>query len=100
MVDHTLWERGDPGLPAGLADRNGDVVLAMCRICGQVEADLEDSCPAASHADHGRGSPDDGPDDSDCPCRGTVQQAECADSGCGFCAAALAALQPAKGEGE
>lgn len=45
MADHTLWERGDPGLPDGLADRNGDVVLAMCQICGQVEANLEDTCP-------------------------------------------------------
>ena len=36
------------------------------------------------HADHGRGGPD-GPDDSDCPCRGTVNQLVCGQSGCGFC---------------
>lgn len=43
------------------------------------------SCLAiASHADHGvcDGS---GPAESDCPCRGTDEQALCGDSGCGFC---------------
>lgn len=38
------------------------------------------------HADHGKGT--DGPDDSDCPCRGTTSQKVCASSGCGFCNAA------------
>lgn len=42
------------------------------------------------HDEHGRGSPEYGPDDPDCPCRltnGLRQQ--CARSGCGFCVAAI-----------
>ena len=45
MVKHQLWEKGDAGLPTVLTDRNGDVVLGMCRVCGQAEAELEDTCP-------------------------------------------------------
>lgn len=45
MVKHQLWEKGDAGLPTVLTDRNGDVVLGMCRVCGQAEAELEDACP-------------------------------------------------------
>lgn len=40
------------------------------------------------HAKHGRGQPESGPDDHDCPCRGTPQQLACADAGCGFCVSA------------
>jgi hypothetical protein len=39
------------------------------------------------HLLHGRGD-DAGPDDEDCPCRGTPTQTMCADMGCGFCVAA------------
>lgn len=45
MAEHQLWAKGDPGLPTVLTDRNGDVVLGMCRVCGQAEAELEDTCP-------------------------------------------------------
>lgn len=39
------------------------------------------------HDGHGAGV--DGPHDSDCPCRGTDRQAECARvAGCGFCGGA------------
>lgn len=41
-----------------------------------------------SHVGHGRGDVDNGPDDSDCLCRGTNEQADCATSGCGFCVVA------------
>lgn len=37
------------------------------------------------HANHGRGSATDGPNEPDCPCRGTGEEAECANAGCGFC---------------
>ena len=37
------------------------------------------------HDSHGRGTAEDGPDDSDCICRGTEKQGECALTGCGFC---------------
>lgn len=54
------------------------------------------------HSTHGRGD-DSGPDDSDCPCRDTVNQKVCGDSGCGFCAGANKRLgellrQAARGE--
>lgn len=42
----------------------------------------------SEHASHGRGTADDGPEDPDCPCRGTSEQEECAKAGCGFCSAA------------
>lgn len=42
------------------------------------------------HEDHGRGT--DGPDDCDCPCRATGEQAACASSGCGFCRAAVSTV--------
>ena len=45
MVKHQLWAKGEPGLPEAVTDRNGDVVLGMCRVCGQAEAELEDACP-------------------------------------------------------
>lgn len=41
--------------------------------------------PENTHASHGRGTEADGPDDSDCPCRKTERQDECAKAGCGFC---------------
>lgn len=41
------------------------------------------------HGEHGREStPGDGPDEPDCPCRGTPEQTICAGVGCGFCKAA------------
>lgn len=40
------------------------------------------------HGLHGRGSPDDGPDEIGCPCTDTEQALACADAGCGFCVAA------------
>ena len=41
-----------------------------------------------AHKEHGRGSQENGPDDPDCPCRGTDEQESCAHEGCGFCRAA------------
>lgn len=41
-----------------------------------------------AHKDHGRGTTEGGPDGSDCGCRGTYLQLECAQKGCGFCRAA------------
>lgn len=43
--------------------------------------------PTIDHSDHGRGDDESGPDDSDCLCRGTAQEAACAADGCGFCVA-------------
>lgn len=51
---------------------------------GRLEADG----PVDPHADHGRGTVEEGPNDPDCSCRGTEDQEVCAMSGCGFCKAA------------
>lgn len=40
------------------------------------------------HKEHGRGTEEYGPYDSDCPCRGSILQKACAAGGCGFCQAA------------
>ena len=42
--NHVLYETGDVGAPDAIKDRNGDVVLGLCRICGKVEIELEESC--------------------------------------------------------
>lgn len=42
---HDLIETGDPDSTSYIEDSNGDVVLAVCRVCGQIEADLADECP-------------------------------------------------------
>lgn len=47
------------------------------------------------HARHGRGD-ESGPDDSDCGCRDTLRQFDCALAGCGFCSAAEARKEPSQ----
>lgn len=42
--DHTLYEKGDAGVPNQIKDRNGDIVLGLCKICGKGEVELEGSC--------------------------------------------------------
>lgn len=37
------------------------------------------------HSQHGRGTLEDGPDESDCGCRATEDEVECSQNGCGFC---------------
>lgn len=47
------------------------------------------------HSDHGRGTREEGPDDPDCPCRGTKDEWDCGHAGCGFClASAIVNTQP------
>lgn len=38
---HRLFETGDFDAPEAIKDRNGEVVLALCRVCGKAEADLD-----------------------------------------------------------
>lgn len=45
MSKHLFFEKDDAGVPKAILDRNGDVVLGMCKACGQAEGDLEDACP-------------------------------------------------------
>lgn len=68
---------------------------ATCGGCGRRKNQLivEGHAPGCEfdvevdHSQHGRGSPE-GPVDSDCPCRGSALEVECARSGCGFCSLA------------
>lgn len=41
---HVLYETGDVDAPESIKDRNGDVVLRLCRRCGAGEIELEESC--------------------------------------------------------
>lgn len=46
---HTFYETGDANCPPSILDSNGEVCLAYCKVCGQAEATLEDTCPGAEH---------------------------------------------------
>lgn len=41
---HDLYETGDPDAPDCVRDRNGDVVLELCRRCGRGEVELSEPC--------------------------------------------------------
>lgn len=43
-MSHDLYKTGDKDAPAAILDRNGAVVLGLCRRCGQGEADLTPTC--------------------------------------------------------
>lgn len=47
MTRHQLYITEDEDKPNCICDANGDVVLDLCRVCGQAEADLEPECPGA-----------------------------------------------------
>jgi hypothetical protein len=51
-VDHTFYTDADVEPPDQVCDRNGQVVLADCKICGLVEGSLATDCPGT--AEHGR----------------------------------------------
>lgn len=44
MTDHILFETGDPDAPDVIRDRNGEVVLGLCRRCGRAEIELSEPC--------------------------------------------------------
>ena len=44
--EHILYKDGDPDLPSCILDRNGEVVLDLCRRCGRGEAELVEACDA------------------------------------------------------
>ena len=44
MMEHDLYETGDPDAPDVVKDRNGEVVLGLCRRCGRAEIELSESC--------------------------------------------------------
>lgn len=41
---HTLFKTGDSNAPEGIKDRNGEVVLSMCKVCGKAESELDQPC--------------------------------------------------------
>lgn len=43
-IDHDLYKTGDDDVPTSIMDRNGEVVLKMCRRCGLAENELDDCC--------------------------------------------------------
>lgn len=47
VATHELYKTGDPDAPATIKDRNGEVVLGLCKHCGRGEIELEQPCDAA-----------------------------------------------------
>lgn len=41
---HILFHRKDDYIPQSIQDGNGDIVLAMCKVCGAGEIELEQPC--------------------------------------------------------
>lgn len=41
---HNLYREGDPGAPDSIKDRNGEIVLGLCKRCGRGEAELTEPC--------------------------------------------------------
>ena len=44
LQNHVLFKTGEPDTPDCIKDRNGHVVLNMCRVCGKGEAELSQPC--------------------------------------------------------
>lgn len=45
IMKHELYETRDKDAPDAIRDRNGEVCLALCRVCGGAEATLPPECP-------------------------------------------------------
>ena len=41
---HTCYEKADPDAPESIKDRNGDIALSLCKICGRGEFELAAPC--------------------------------------------------------
>ena len=41
---HQLYKHGDKDVPDAIKDRNGDIVLDLCKVCGKGEVELNRSC--------------------------------------------------------
>ena len=48
--EHELYEDGDENIPPQILDRNGEVVLAMCKRCRKVEIELDGPCTSDSQS--------------------------------------------------
>ena len=43
-IKHKLYTNKDLNAPASIKDEHGDIVLALCKVCGKGEADLSEPC--------------------------------------------------------
>lgn len=48
---HDLYKTGDPNAPQAILDRNGEVVLDLCKRCGRGEAELLGPCDRSARGD-------------------------------------------------
>lgn len=42
--EHHLYTNSDADRPREICDRNGEVVLGLCKVCGRAEAELDKPC--------------------------------------------------------
>lgn len=47
-VEHDLYKTGDAGAPLAIQDRNGEVVLQLCKRCRKGESELVEPCIAGA----------------------------------------------------
>lgn len=50
MKEHRLYTNRDADAPESIKDRNGDVVLDLCRDCGAGEGQLAENCTGSKFA--------------------------------------------------
>ncbi len=50
MTGHVYFQTGDADAPDYIKDRNGEVVLGMCKLCRKAENEIGDICEAAPPA--------------------------------------------------
>ena len=43
-MHHVFYKDSDTDAPESIRDRNGQIALSVCRVCGQGEGDLEEFC--------------------------------------------------------
>ena len=44
-MKHDLYKTEDKDRPRSICDRNGEVVLGLCKICGGAEGSMPTNCP-------------------------------------------------------
>ena len=52
MEFHDCYKTGDIDAPETIKDRNGEIVLSLCRRCGGAEASLPTQCPGQPMLPH------------------------------------------------
>jgi hypothetical protein len=43
-TQHILFTRDDLHAPESIKDRNGDIALSLCKVCGRGESELVEPC--------------------------------------------------------